>query len=113
MLTMEKRSEIGILKTMGTTPGRVALIFVLKGLAIGVIGLLWGWITALAAAYLQNRYGLISLPADIYFVNKLPVDVHFWDFAGVGGITIFVCFLAAIFPAYQAARVSVIDVLRQ
>ncbi len=113
MLTMEKRAEIGILKTMGATPGRIRKIFVYKGLGIGAVGVLAGWAVALGAAYLQNRYELITLPADIYFIKYLPIDIHLFDFLLAGALTIIICFGAALYPSHQAARVSVIDVLRQ
>ena len=113
MLSMEKRAEIGILKTMGATPARIRRIFVYKGLAIGIIGVFGGWSVALLAAYLQNKYELISLPPDIYFVKYLPIETHLFDFALAGALTIFICFLAAWYPSNQAAKVSVIDVLRQ
>ncbi|MBD3401874.1 FtsX-like permease family protein [candidate division GN15 bacterium] len=113
MTTMEKRAEIGILKTIGTTPGEVGKIFVLKGLLIGVGGVLGGWLLAWAAAMIQNHYKVISLPPDIYFIAYVPIDVHPTDFLFAGGVTILICFLASIYPALQAARTSVIDVLRQ
>ncbi|MEW6412023.1 MAG: ABC transporter permease [Candidatus Zixiibacteriota bacterium] len=113
MLTMQKRSEIGILKTIGSTPGSVRKIFVLNGLTIGTVGVVGGWIIALLAAYIQNRFELISLPPDIYFISYLPIEVHWLDFMGTGIATFIICFFAALYPAYQAARVSVIDVLRK
>jgi len=113
MLTMEKRSEIGILKTIGSTPASIRKIFIYKGLTIAVFGGLLGWAVALAFAYLQNRYQLISLPADIYFISYLPIEIHILDFLVAGVVTFVVCFLAALYPAHQAARMSVIDVLRQ
>ena len=113
MLTMEKRSEIGILKTIGTTPRRVANIFVHKGMMIGILGVTIGWIVALTLAYIQNSYRIISLPPDIYFISYLPIEVHPWDFALTGAVTLVICFLASLYPAFQAARSSVIDVLRQ
>ena len=113
MLTMEKRSEIGILKTVGSTPASIRKIFIYKGLTIAVLGGLLGWAVALAFAYLQNRYQLISLPADIYFISYLPIEIHILDFLVAGVVTFVVCFLAALYPAHQAARMSVIDVLRQ
>ncbi len=113
MLTMEKRAEIGILKTMGATPARIRKIFVYKGLGIGAVGVLAGWAVALGAAYLQNKYELITLPADIYFVKYLPIDIHLFDFFLAGALTIVICFCAALYPSHRAAKVSVIDVLRQ
>lgn len=113
MLTMEKRSEIGILKTIGATPGSIRKIFVYKGLVIATYGVVLGWLLAFVAALVQNHYEVISLPPDIYFISYLPIDMHLVDFVVAGSITYVICFLAALYPAYQAARLSVIDVLRR
>jgi len=113
MLTMEKRSEIGILKTIGSTPASIRKIFIYKGLTIATLGVALGWAIALIFTYLQNRYEIVSLPADIYFISYLPIETHVTDFLMAGIVTFIVCFLAALFPAHQAARLSVIDVLRQ
>jgi lipoprotein-releasing system permease protein len=113
MLTMEKRSEIGILKTIGSTPASIRKIFIYKGLTIAALGAVFGWAVALVFTYLQNRYEIISLPADIYFISYLPIETHVVDFLLAGVVTFVVCFLAALYPAHQAARMSVIDVLRQ
>jgi lipoprotein-releasing system permease protein len=72
-----------------------------------------GWAIALAAAYLQNTYKLISLPPDIYFISFLPIDTHLVDFAITGGATLLICYLAALYPASKAGRLSVIEVLRE
>ncbi|MEW5995662.1 MAG: ABC transporter permease, partial [Candidatus Zixiibacteriota bacterium] len=113
MLTMEKREEIGILKTIGSTPSSIQKIFLYKGLAIATIGAVLGWAISLTCAYLQNRYEIVSLPADIYFISYLPIEIHAADFLLVGAATFAVCLLAALYPAHQAARVSVVDVLRR
>ncbi len=113
MLTMEKRSEIGILKTIGSTPASIRKIFIYKGLTIAVWGAVSGWLVALAVAWLQNRYEIISLPPDIYFISYLPIETHLLDFVLAGIVTLIVCFLAALYPAYRAARLPVIDILRQ
>lgn len=112
MQTMEKRAEIGILKTIGSTPASVAKIFVYNGLTIGIVGILAGFALALTAAWIQNEYQIVSLPPDIYFISYLPVETHLLDFVLVGSTSLVICFLAAIYPALVAARLSVIDVLR-
>jgi len=113
MLTMQKRAEIGILKTIGSTPGSIRKIFVLNGLTIGAGGVLAGWLLALGASWLQNRFHLISLPPDIYFVSYLPIEGHLIDYLVVGAATIVICFIAALYPAHQASRLSVVEVLRR
>jgi lipoprotein-releasing system permease protein len=113
MLTMEKRAEIGILKTMGTTPLSIGAIFVLNGVGVGAIGVLAGWGLAYLAAYLQNTFRFFSLPPDIYFISYLPIDIHWLDFAATGVVTLLICFLVALYPATQAARLSVVSVLRE
>lgn len=113
MLVLEKRAEIGILKAMGSTPGSIRKIFIFKGLTIGLVGVLGGWGLALAAAWVQNEYNVISLPPDIYFIAYLPIETHLVDFVLAGLVTLAICFLTALYPAHQASRLSVIDVLRQ
>ena len=113
MLTMEKRAEIGILKTMGSTPASIRQIFVRKGLMIGALGVLTGWSLSLLAAYLQNKFQFISLPPDIYFISYLPIESHLIDYAAAGLSTFVICLIASLYPAEQAARMSIIDVLRR
>lgn len=113
MLAMEKRSEIGILKTIGSTSRSILQIFIINGLIIGCIGIACGWSLALAAAWIQNKYSLISIPGELYFINYLPVEVYWLDFFLAGLITIVICFLAALYPALRASRQSVVEVLRQ
>ncbi len=113
MLAMEKRTEIGTLKTIGSTRFSIGKIFVYNGLIIGSLGIILGWALALGAAEIQNRYQIVSMPAELYFISYLPIDVHFLDFFFAGIITIIICFLAALYPALRASGQSVIDVLRQ
>lgn len=113
MLTMEKRPEIAIIKAIGSTPASVRRIFVYQGLTIASLGLVGGWILAYGLGYIQNKFEIVKLPPDIYFVSYLPIQPHIWDFLAVGAVTIVVCFFAALYPAQQAAKLSVIEILRK
>jgi lipoprotein-releasing system permease protein len=112
MVVMEKRKEIGILKTMGSIPGSISRIFMSFGIVVGVIGCLIGWGLGYLLCWLQLRFDIISLPPDIYLIDSLPIDMRWTDFAIVGIAVILVCFLATLYPAHRASRLSVIQVLR-
>ena len=113
MLTMEKRSEIGILKTIGAVPASIRKIFIYNGMTIATIGVLTGWGVSLGAGFIQNHWKVVSLPPDIYFISYVPIESHLLDYLIAGGVTYIICFIAALIPAQQAARLSVIDVLRR
>ncbi len=113
MIVMEKRQEIGILKTMGSIPRAVSRIFMGIGLAVGVVGCLLGWALGFILCWLQLRFNIVHLPPEIYFISSLPIDMRPFDFLVVGLAAVFLCFLATIYPARRAAKLSVVEVLRQ
>ena len=112
MIVMEKRQEIGILKTMGSVPLSISRIFMYIGLVVGMAGCALGWALGFFLCWLQIRFDLVALPPEIYFISSLPIDMRLLDFAIVGFATILLCFLATLYPARQAAKLSVVEVLR-
>ena len=113
MIVMEKRHEIGILKTMGSIPASISRIFMGIGLVVGMIGCLLGWGLGYFLCWLQIRFEIVSLPPEIYFISSLPVEIRPLDFMIVGFAAVLLCFLATIYPARKAAGLSVVKVLRQ
>jgi lipoprotein-releasing system permease protein len=112
MLILEKTREIGVMISLGATRKSIRRIFVFLGVAIGVIGTFLGSITALVFALLQERYSIIPLPAEAYYLDRAPIQINAPDFLLVGGITMLLCLLAAYIPARIAARIEPIRAIR-
>jgi len=112
MVVVNRTREIGILKAMGLTRASTLRVFVLQGLWIGVIGTAAGLLTGLALAVLIERYGLIPIPPDIYFVDRLPVSLSPLDILWISGVSLLISLLATIYPARQASRLVPIDAIR-
>ena len=73
MVVIEKRRDIGVLKSLGASRGVVMRIFLLEGLLIGGLGTgLGALLGGLLIAVLQ-RYPFVRLPGDVYFIERLPV----------------------------------------
>jgi lipoprotein-releasing system permease protein len=111
LLVQEKRREVGILKTMGTSPRSVVRIFVIEGLLIGLAGGLMGLGLGFVLTFAAEHFGIRMNP-EVYYIDKLPVHLDPTEFALVGAATVVVCLAATLFPAYQASRVRPVDALR-
>ena len=112
MVVMERRKEIAILRGMGAVAASVAAIFLIQGAVLGVVGTVVGDGTGFVISWLIGKYHLIHLPADMFMVSNVPVQLNPWNFIAVAVATIALCLLAAIYPAMQAARLSIAEILR-
>jgi lipoprotein-releasing system permease protein len=112
MLILEKTREIGILKGLGTSGRTLKRLFLVLGLLIGVVGTGLGTTLALTFALLQRQFGLISLPAEAYYMTTAPIGLNPFDFLLVAVVTVFLCGAAAYIPARVAARVEPVKAIR-
>jgi len=71
MIVMEKTREIGILKSMGATSRGIMQIFLFEGIIVGMIGTLLGKCHRIHRLFLQQTFGLLRLPPDVYLIDKL------------------------------------------
>lgn len=112
MVVRDKTKEIGILKSMGLTDARVLRVFLLQGLAIGVIGTALGTAGGLTLVWLLDRYKFITLPGDVYFVDTLPVALELTDLVLIVVVSVLIALLATIHPARQASRLQPVEAIR-
>ncbi len=112
MMVMEKTKEIGILKSMGSTSQEIMKIFLSEGLIIGLLGTIAGTILALGLCYAQQKFGLISLPPEVYIIKDFPVEMHAYDFIVVGVVSVLLCLTASVYPAYKAANLHPVEAIR-
>jgi lipoprotein-releasing system permease protein len=112
LMVMEKNKDIGILVAMGATAKSVMWIFMLQGLIIGIVGTCLGCTLGFSACWVLDRYELISLNKDVYFIEHLPFRVEVLDFTLVCFLAVLISFLATIYPAYRASRLDPAEALR-
>lgn len=112
MVVTDKTREIGILKSMGLTAKQVQRIFMMQGLAIGTIGATLGAGGGLLLTYLLDRYEFITIPGDVYFIDRLPVALDPGDIALILGFSVLIAFVATLYPARQAARLLPVEAIR-
>ena len=112
MIVTEKTKDIGILKSIGATAGSIKTVFILQGLAIGLVGTAIGCGLGLLLCYLLKTYDIIKLPANIYYLSTIPVEVKGGDFIYIISTAIVLTFLATLYPAWRASRLDPVEALR-
>jgi lipoprotein-releasing system permease protein len=112
MVVTDKTREIGVLKSMGMTSKRILRLFMMQGLVIGIVGALIGGSLGGLVTYVVDRFKLISIPGEIYFISHLPVKIDPLDLVFIVLATIVISFLATVYPAWQAARMDPVEAIR-
>ena len=112
MVVMEKTRDVAILRAMGASAKSIMSIFMFQGILVGVIGTIAGLCSGLGLCQLLSRYQFINLPADVYYISKLPVQVSVSDVSIVAGAAVVISFLATLYPAWYASRLNPVESFR-
>jgi len=120
MLVQDKGKEIAILRTMGATRAMILRIFLMSGMAIGVVGTGLGLGLGLLAAtnlermrqWLEQVLGVSLLPENIYFLSTLPTRTEASEVVSVVLLSLALSFVATLYPAWRAASQQPADALR-
>jgi lipoprotein-releasing system permease protein len=120
MSVQDKRADIAILRTLGSSPRSIMGIFVVQGAMVGVIGTLTGLLLGLGIAFnidvivpaIEQLLGASFLPKDIYLISKMPSNPQAGDIVPIGLISLLLSFVATLYPSWHASRVNPAEALR-
>jgi lipoprotein-releasing system permease protein len=111
LMVTEKSKEIAILKSLGASDRAILWTFMLEGIIIGAIGTVFG--VALGTAItLGLKYVGVRLDPDVYYIDRLPINVSAIDFTWVAVSALLITTIATIYPALAASRLRPVDGIR-
>lgn len=112
MIILEKTREMGVLESMGTSRRSLRRMFLWLGILIGVVGTAIGEAAALLLAVIQQRFEVIPLPAEAYYMDTAPIELNPVDFVVVAVVAMVLCALSAYVPARVASRIDPVRAIR-
>ncbi len=109
--SVEKTRDVGLLKAMGAGPAMIRRIFLVEGFLIGSSGVLMGLGLGFVLCWAIASFQIVELPADIYYLSRVPVDVRPGDVAAVTAMGLLLSLLATLYPASRAAKADPVEAI--
>jgi lipoprotein-releasing system permease protein len=119
-VTVQKRREIGIMKALGANIRQIIWVFLGQGTVVGLFGTLAGLGLGMTLIRYRNEFShwlsstlhIEVFPREVYQFSAIPAQVVPRDVAIICLSAFLICSLAALIPAYFAARLDPVKALR-
>jgi lipoprotein-releasing system permease protein len=112
LISIQKIKEVGILKAMGAPPNSIQKIMIQMGMSRAGKGAIYGFALGIILVLLQNKFGWIPIPSEIYFIDALPMVLFPKDLFIVIFISILFIFTASFISGRKLAHTQIKDALQ-
>lgn len=106
ILILERTNTIGILKALGSTNAKIRSTFLYYAMFIILRGLLIGNVLSLLLVFIQQKYKVIPLNPETYYMDSVPVQFDPWIWLAINVATLLFTLMALILPSYLVSRVQ-------
>jgi len=79
LISVQKMREIGILRVMGASENSILIIIMKLGYKRAGVGVFFGFFLGILIIIVQREFSIIPLPAEVYFIDSLPMLIYFKD----------------------------------
>ena len=119
-VTVQKTREIGIMKAIGANIWQIVWVFLAQGMVVGLFGTLSGLGLGMTliryrnefSQWLASTFGIEVFPRQVYQFSQIPAEVIPSDVVVICVGAFIICSVAALIPAYFAARLDPVKALR-
>jgi lipoprotein-releasing system permease protein len=112
ILVLENSKQIGLLKAMGGSNNLISKIFFRVAVNILLKGLLIGNVIGLLFAFIQMKFGIITLPEESYYISKVPINFTWEGLILINGSTLIICSLMLLIPSLIISRIEPIKAIQ-
>ncbi len=112
IIIVERTSMIGILKSLGMNNKNIRKIFLLKASYIVGLGIVIGNVISLLISAIQLKFAVFSLPAESYYMSKVPIKVNFFEVLLIDFFIFAICILIVYLATTIIAKIKPTKAIR-
>ena len=105
IIILERTNFIGVMKALGASNSTLRHLFLYFAAFIVIRGLIIGNIVAFALMFLQKYTGFIHLDPESYYMDTVPLLIHWGYIVLINVSTLIICVLALIMPSYLISNI--------
>ena len=112
IIILDKKRFIGLIRSLGARRSKVRSVFIYMALKVAITGMIIGNGLMLLLLYFQNRFHLIPLNPEAYYIDFVPVEFN-WPLFGILNLGVaFIIYLSLILPSWFASGISPAETMR-
>ena len=112
MWVLERNRELSLVRAVGATGAQIGALVVTEGMVVALGGTALGLLAGVGLSLGLATFP-IALPSDVYYIDKLPVEMQAGDFVMTAIAAIIISLLACLLPARRAIQLDPIEVIRR
>ncbi len=79
---------------------------------MGILSSFIGIVLGLVLSLVVRHTNLVDVPGDVYKFDHLPIDIRIGDLAAIFIVTVLICFVSSIIPAFKGAKLKPVEGLK-
>ena len=112
VLIIIRSNFIGLMKAMGSSDGQLRRIFLIQAAYLVGSGMLIGNLVGLGIYWIQRYTGILKLNPEVYYLDKVPMELTFNSFLFLNILSFAVCMIALLLPSALIARVNPVKTIK-
>ena len=105
ILILEKVNLIGLLKALGATDNSIRKYYLYIASYLISKGLFIGNLISVFIIFVQKKFKIIKLDPNVYYVDFLPLEISFMDFAFANFLVFIICIISIFLPVSAISKI--------